>query len=442
MNHYSDRYAECLASVEEDARYSRETGRFPVLGFTSNYDVVLRWDAGTYRKAIGKYLQGVPEAKNGDTISDLKDLARITSCYMMQGLGGSFMIESREVCDYLLEHFSTEYALGGTGAQGAAALGTLGYPVGIHVTDLSREVCTFLNHEGTTVIRNGALTDISEAAEDVLPSYNFIMQFDAGDELSIDGKTVAIPNSNRLILFFGNMLPTVPLRKDFFDYWILPENTPSSLLVSGFDAIVIPELAREKLDTLVPFLKTTRKVHPETVIYLEGAFYMSSATKDLLFEEVSPFADIIGMNEEELADQAKRLGVTVDIDLTKDVLRGLEAILKRFPAGGIILHTRDYSMYYGKELKGIDIEKGLTMGNLMSGTRARVGHYGTREECAETLSLPLSEKGLKFHEEASSLAGERFVKAVPSRLLEKPKYTIGLGDTFVAGVHTSFIRRI
>ena len=45
------------------------------------------------------------------------------------------------------------------------------------------------------------------------------------------------------------------------------------------------------------------------------------------------------------------------------------------------MHTKDYSMYYGSELYGIDLEKALTLGNLLSGTRARIGHYGSLEEC-------------------------------------------------------------
>ena len=54
--------------------------------------------------------------------------------------------------------------------------------------------------------------------------------------------------------------------------------------------------------------------------------------------------------------------------------------------------------------------------------------------------MELSKDGLAFAAELEELAPPEYVRLVPSRYLENPKYTIGLGDTFVAGVHTCFIR--
>ncbi len=97
-------------------------------------------------------------------------------------------------------------------------------------------------------------------------------------------------------------------------------------------------------------------------------------------------------------------------------------------------------MYYGSELYGINLEKALTLGNLLSGTRARVGHYGSLEECRESLKLGLSETGLRFYNELEEMHLDRKVYLVPSRYMEKPACTIGLGDTFVAGVQFAFAR--
>ena len=76
------------------------------------------------------------------------------------------------------------------------------------------------------------------------------------------------------------------------------------------------------------------------------------------------------------------------------------------------------------------------------GGRARTGRYGSREDCLETLkTLALSEAGLKMAAalERADTYG-RFAKLVPTRYMEHPKYTIGLGDTFTAGMLTAFIR--
>ena len=88
---------------------------------------------------------------------------------------------------------------------------------------------------------------------------------------------------------------------------------------------------------------------------------------------------------------------------------------------GIVLHTKDYAMYFGTEISGIEIEKGLTMGNLMSGTRARLGKYGTLEELEESRkTMALSTEGLRFEEELEALAPEEYARLVPSRYLEHP----------------------
>ena len=152
------------------------------------------------------------------------------------------------------------------------------------------------------------------------------------------------------------------------------------------------------------------------------------------------YVDVLGMNEEELVVHTRECGQDIDKSSFPDILRGLELVQKKHGVKGIILHTKDYSLYFGNELAGINIEKGLAMGNLMAGTRARTGRYGSRQDCMDSLKDPLSPTGLRFAEELQAMSLAYDVHLVPSRYLEKPKYTIGLGDTFVAGVQMAFVR--
>jgi ADP-dependent phosphofructokinase/glucokinase len=89
----------------------------------------------------------------------------------------------------------------------------------------------------------------------------------------------------------------------------------------------------------------------------------------------------------------------------------------------------------------VDIAFGLTMGNLPAGTRARIGSYGTRQDLRETLRVPLSEMGLDIARQAEEYKGSKHLVVVPSRLMEHPKFTIGLGDAFLAGVQICFMDR-
>ena len=148
----------------------------------------------------------------------------------------------------------------------------------------------------------------------------------------------------------------------------------------------------------------------------------------------------MGMNEEELVDLAKKKEYELDKNDIESVLSALDYLLELYPVKGIVMHSKDYALYYGAQMEEIDLEMGLTMGNLMSATRARIGHYGTQAECRETLGVNLSPAGLEFAEEISKMKPKHTAILVPSRYMEKPKYTIGLGDTFVAGMQMCFVK--
>ena len=135
--HYKDRYRDYLEQLPEKIRSRKESGRRPFLAFTSNYDVVLKWNAETFSALMDRFLRQEPAAKAGDRIENMQDLARISAYCAIHGLGMNFDITSVDVCNTLMESFEMESALGGTGAQAAAALSTAGFPAVVALTDQS-----------------------------------------------------------------------------------------------------------------------------------------------------------------------------------------------------------------------------------------------------------------------------------------------------------------
>lgn len=438
---YTDRYREYLDSVNSIVAFGKKNSSVPMFAFTSNLDIVLRMDSERYNEILDQYLKGEPSVREGDTMDTMEDFARISAYYIKRGLGANFDITSEVICSSLRHCFDAELSLGGTGAQGAAALGAMGIPVSVHITDDCREVCDMMNYPGITTIKDHAVVPIMRIATENTPVSHFILQFNKGDRIRICGKEFVIPSSNRLILFYDKMQKEVPLQEDFLQYWENTEKAPVSILCSGFDAIIDTGLFQKKLDRLKTFIERILKKDPSVILYMESAFYMNNQVKTMFFESLSGYGAVIGMNEEELTAQLESLGMEICIERPDEIISGLNLLLDRFSARGVVLHTKDYSVYYGAELKGIDIESGLTMGNLMSATRARIGHYGTQDECCKTLELELSDRGLQMYDAFAELPLRKFCCVVPTRYMEYPKYTIGLGDTFVAGVHTCFMQR-
>ncbi len=435
---YQDKYEAYLNQIPADIEACKSSGRRHVFGYTSNYDVVFHWDVDVYNQILKEFLKEEPAAQAGDTINTMEDFARISSYCLMKGIGANFDITSLEVCEYLREHFRSEPALGGTCAQGVAALAALGFPMTAQLTDRCREVCRMMDAPGVEVVKDGRLVPIMEGASREVPVYHMILQFSKDDRIVIGDTEYVVPLSNRLILFYDRIHKTTPVDPGFFEYWNGHAGDIASYLASGFDAVIDTAVMEERLDEICGHFEILRKKNPDFIAYVEGAYYMNPEVKEMLFHRLAPYVDIVGTNEEELVAQNEAAGVMTDITDIESVIRGIEALRSGHGIRGVVLHTKDYSLYYGEELKGIDIEKGLTMGNLMSGTRARIGRYGTIEECRETLKLGLSPAGLAFHERLVQPGGGRQAVLVPSRYLEHPRYTIGLGDTFVAGVHTCF----
>lgn len=441
MDHHT-LYDKAIGQVESDALFCAQHGRRLVLGYTSDLDVVLDWDGDVFSAIAEEFLKQEPRYAPGDRIDSMEDFARIVLHFLAAGAGGEIDITSALVCEYLEGHFGTAYALGGTCAQGAAALGAVGFPVTAYITDRSKAVCGLIDRPGMELYADGRLAPVAQSVSGEPPVKHLILQYPKGAAVTVRGVTYMAPVSNRLILDYDTIHKILPIDPGFLSFCEKNARNICAYCISGFNGILDPAVMKERLGQLTRHYAAFLYENPDAVLYLEGAYYLNPDVKDLAFETLARSIDILGMNEEELVEHAARFGLMTDKDDLNSILKALGYLLTRYPAKGIVMHTKDYSMYYGCPLPGVDFEKGLALGNLMSATRARTGRYGTREDCLETLrTIPLSPDGLKM---AAALEGAetygRIVSLVPTRYMEHPKYTIGLGDTFMAGMLTAFIR--
>lgn len=436
---YQDKYEYFYNLIPKKIENYKEKGKILAIGYTSDLDVILEWNKDTVNNIFSAYLRNEPVNVQNDVIDSMESLARILSNYMVNGLGGEADITDSKVCDYLKQCFNTKNGLGGTCAQQAVAIGRIGIPALVHITDRSKEVCRLMDHVGLKTMTEKGVVPLIESATNEPPVLHMILQYSKGEKVVINGRTVEIPLSNRLILDFDTIHKLVPIEKPFLKYCEDNAENLAVYSISGFNAILDPAIMRQRVDELTVHFNNIKSKNPDCMVYLEGAFYLNPKVKDIVFSELAKSIDFLGMNEEELVEHVEKHGKTIDKDSLPSVLNGLEHMIQMFPVTGIVLHTKDYSMYYGTKVETVDIEMGLTMGNLLSGTRARIGEYGSYEDCSETLGLSLSEVGIAFVEQLMKTHSNRYIKIVPSRYMEHPRCTIGLGDTFVAGFLTAFV---
>ena len=87
-------------------------------------------------------------------------------------------------------------------------------------------------------------------------------------------------------------------------------------------------------------------------------------------------------------------------------------------------------MYYGNPLpEGKDVKAALAMGNMVASAKARYSDYGTQEMVFSIADQPDSAIGLQ----RIKTLEKGGVIAVPTKVVEHPACTIGLGDSFTAG---------
>jgi len=437
---YEDKYEVYLNEVPDDIIRCKRLNKYPVFGYTSNLDVLLKWDVNAFNRLLEDF-PAVDLMENvGDRIESMFDFARVFGYCAVTGQGGGGYILDGSVCLKLEEIFKYDYGLGGTCAQGTMAMAAMGIPLVVHITDRSKEVCAYMEDEHIKFVgEQGGLISAAQAASEELPLRHMILQFNKGDIIRSHGREYQIPASNRLILDFDEIHKIVPIDEIFLDYCEDHAENMTSYNVSGFNAIVDPGIAEERFSRLCGHYKNIKELNPDCMIYLEGAHYFNPEVKKYVFRESSSCVDLIGMNEEELVDVTIRLGHKADITNLDSIMQSLDLLIDIFGMHGICMHTKDYSLYYGNDLGTVNIEKGLTLGNLLSGTRARTGRYGSFDDCRETLKLEMSPLGLQFADQLAKMERRHFACIVPSRYMESPVCTIGLGDTFVAGVQICFM---
>lgn len=420
-----------------DARKS--AGIYPAMGYTSNLDILCDFRIDVLNRLLETHMPDVDlnALQAVKFIKTVEDFISTVVHFCRNGIGGEVDIEDFAIIEDL---FDTKPGIGGTSAQAAMALAAVGCPSVIHLTDDSREVCDILRSPYIhTVSPAGELIHTDQVKQRWEQEIHYIIQFKKGDVIRSRNQTIEIPASNRLIVTKVTVNEFVPFSQPYFDYIERHAKSISSNVLSSFNCIKDERVLRERLDAVKRHVRSYKNNNPTGVVFFEDAHYHSLDIRKLCIETLYSEVDIVCMNEEELTLTLGMYKHTVDIEDIHSCIEGVFFLKNLFNVKkGIIVHTKDYSMYAGDE-PGADIESGLIYGNLMATAKAMYGSYGTREQIAEVMKLPLSEKGLRHLERAMASPYAAKTAVVPTKYIDKPKYTIGLGDSFVGGVQICFM---
>ena len=419
------------------ARQAAE-GNYVALGLTSNLDVLCDFQIDIINKLLVEYM---PDAdlntmQSAKIIRDMEEFLETVVFYCKNGIGGEVDIADIRILENL---FKTENAIGGTAVHGAMALAAVGFASIVHLTDDSKEVCDILQSPFIyTINTDGQLLHMQDVEQSWDQEVHLIIQFKKGDVIRLKNQEIIIPSSNRLIIPEIVVNKLVPLSKPFFKY--IEDNAKhiSSHVLSSFHGIEDTTVLAKRLTFLKQHIKRYKTHNKRGIIYCEDAHYHSSEVRKMCVESLYSAIDILSLNEEELLYNLQADHVDVVIDNIISCVNGVRYLKQRYGIQkGVIVHTKDYSMYVGDHLE-VDIEGGLIYGNLLGTAKAMFGSYGTKEQIKEILTLPISSKGMENKEIIDALQSADQIVLVPTKYIDTPKYTVGLGDSFTAGVQMCF----
>ena len=417
----------------------KEKGLFTALGYSSNLDVLLAFRTEQLNELLMKHHPqlDIGKAVPSGRIRSMQELLETIVYFCGKGIGGEVDIENPSL---LLDNFSWSYGMGGTGVQAALALAQIGCESIVHLTDDSREVLDLLNSSCIHVaLEDGSLGRPCDVKSRNPGELHFILQFKKGDLIRLAGQEICIPASNRLILTKNTVNEILPLWDPYFRWIEKNACRVSSIVLSSFNSIVDPAVLLERIEYVKEHAERYHRNNPDGIVYFEDAHYHDAEVRGMCMDIIYPHVDIMSMNEEELQYTLEEMfAFHVDIDDILSCVDGTDFLRKRYGVKkGIVVHTKDYAMFVGDPGK-IDIGKGLAFGVSMATAKAAFGSYGGEQEIRSILRLPFSEQGLRNLAIIENSVWKDRVILVPTRYIDRPRYTIGLGDSFTGGMQVCF----
>lgn len=373
-----EKYIKTYEEMEQLIASRIENNAFSALGYTSNLDILCDFQIEIFNQLLNQYLPNavLSKMKAAKEITKMEEFLETIVYFCIHGIGGEVDIVNFEI---IKNTFAIKKGMGGTATQGAMALAAVGCPSIVHLTDDSKDVCDILKSPYIyTITEEGEIVHTDQIIQTAEQEIHYIIQFKKGDVICLGSQQITIPISNRLIITKITVNETLPFSDSYFSYIETHATDIKSNVLSSFNAIQDKDILEKRLGFVKDHIKKYKANYSDGIIYFEDAHYHNREVRRLCLETMYPSVDILSLNEEELEYTLTMYDFPIDMNDICSCIMGAAYIKERFSIKkGIIVHTKDYSMYLGDKLKA-DIEKGLMMGNMLATAKAINGWYGTK----------------------------------------------------------------
>lgn len=448
-------WAKKYADVDRTLARMKEV-KAAATAFNANIDAVV--------KISGKRLGELVE-KNGLSWEDLNDagelklrkgtdvLRGVFKCFS-RGIAEEWLTEDKAVYDWMVENIGYDrLQMGGQGGIVANALAAAGVSkVYAHTNSLPKlQAGQFLKLKNLVSFdENGKEKQacLIDRKKDV-PLIHWILEFDKGDKLIIDGHEVVCPKSNRFIATYDPL--NLNLVKDNAFVRFSETHPIDYIILSGFHALTSNNRGCELIEGVLPLVKSWKKLNPQGIVHLEIASTQDIAVRSDIVNKIAPLVDSIGLNERETIDALQVIGeekFAAECEANTDSAHMLEAIYrikKETCCPRVQLHM--FGLYMTLQDKEFRIKpqenlRGMCLAAVAAAGKASLGKVEKPEDFVVRKDTPVNDEALNVLKKAAAYAEDEKLEedgiadfrgydliAIPTILVPKPVTLVGMGDT-------------
>lgn len=268
------------------------------------------------------------------------------------------------------------------------------------------------------------------------PEVHYMLEYPVG--LAFGGPPA--PRANRLIA-----APTTQIQ--FHREWerALPEASRACdvFFLAGLNHM--GEAYEEAFRRVREHIRTAKGANPSLVVHLEITSMPDLRKREAVLQEIVPLVDSLGANEAELADLAFVLGLPRWEAVRKEPHQQVRALqlLRALGPDRVHLHTQGHYMVLSSTPPP-RVRRSLLFAALAGAARAQSGASPRPEDLKAVAEVPLAAGGLRALDAVADALGlrgkarrvlredgwveEENLVMVPSRLVSRPAFTVGLGD--------------
>ncbi|WP_297470160.1 ADP-specific glucokinase [Thermococcus sp.] len=433
------------ASAFEKVKDSIGNAGRVLLAYNTNIDAIKYMNSRDLEERIEKagkeevlrYSEELPEK-----ITSVQQLLGSILWSVKRGKAAELFVESCPVRFYMKRWGWDELRMGGqVGIMANLLGGVYGVPVIAHIPQISRLQAGLFKDGPIYVpkIENGQLRLVhpKEFNADEESCIHFIYEFPRGFTVF----DFEAPRENRFIGAADDYNTTLFIRDEFRESFEEIAGSANLAVVSGLQALT-KDNYREPFETIRGHLEVLNDRNVPA--HLEFAFTPDETVRKAILDLLGNFWSV-GLNEVELASimeviGEKRLAEKLLANDPVDPIAVTEAMLKLAERTGVKrIHFHTYGYYLAlTDYKGEFVRDALLFAALAAAAKAKLGDINSIGDVVKAMDVPVNEKVKPVEEVLAREYGMEKgltevdgyqLAFVPTKIVEKPKSTVGIGDT-------------